>query len=61
VSGQEVWIRVPREDRAPVLAGLGGWNGAGEGDERVGWVVNGTANWLGSLVAREGESEIWND
>jgi hypothetical protein len=40
---------------------LGGWNGNGDGEDRVGWVVKGAANWLGSLVAKEGESEIWND
>jgi ribonuclease P/MRP protein subunit POP8 len=61
VSGQDVWIRVPREDRAPVLAALGGWNGNGDGEDRVGWVVKAAANWLGSLVAKEGGSEIWND
>ncbi|EPE34559.1 hypothetical protein GLAREA_10253 [Glarea lozoyensis ATCC 20868] len=60
VEGQQVWIRVPREDRAPVLAAVGGWNGHGEGEERVGWTVIGASNWLGSLVVRDGEGAVWD-
>lgn len=59
VDGTEAWIRVPREDLSPVVAAVGGWVGGSE-EERVGWRVRGSGNWLGSLVGEKGVEKIWS-
>lgn len=56
----DVWIRVPREDGAGVVAAVGGWvgfsagGGAGEEEVRTGWVVKGWGDWLGGVVLGRG-------
>lgn len=62
IEGSKAWIRTPREDLAPVVAATGGWVGKGMGlDERVGWRVRGSGNWLSTLVAKDEEDSIWKD
>jgi ribonuclease P/MRP protein subunit POP8 len=63
IQGLKVWIRTPREDLAPVLAAVGGWVGKGSigAQEKVGWRVRGSGNWLSSLVAQGEEGSIWKD
>lgn len=62
IEGSKAWIRTPREDLAPVIAATGGWVGKGMGpDERVGWRVRGSGNWLSTLVAKSEEDNIWKD
>ncbi|KAL9101328.1 MAG: hypothetical protein Q9163_003396 [Psora crenata] len=51
VEGSEVWIRLPREDGAAVVAALSQWIGK---DGTVSWRVKGRGDWLGSLVAGNG-------
>lgn len=43
-----MWIRVPREDGAAVVAALSAWVGDKDGNG-VGWRVKGRADWLGAL------------
>ncbi|KAF4544473.1 uncharacterized protein LTHEOB_6043 [Lasiodiplodia theobromae] len=56
----DVWIRVPREDGAGVVAAVGGWvgssagGGGGEEEVRTGWVVKGWGDWLGGVVLGRG-------
>lgn len=62
-GGDEVWIRVPAPDLAPVLAAVGGWvgrSGVG-GQERVSWRVMGSGLWLGGVLAGTEEVSIWRD
>ncbi|MCJ1304333.1 hypothetical protein MMC08_007145 [Hypocenomyce scalaris] len=48
LDGSDLWIRVPREDGAAVVAGLSAWVGDKEGNG-VGWRVRGRGDWLGAL------------
>ncbi|KAF2085802.1 hypothetical protein K490DRAFT_67400 [Saccharata proteae CBS 121410] len=50
-SGNDIWIRVPRQDGSAVVAACGGYVGGGNG-EGVGWRVRGWGGWLGGLVGR---------
>ncbi|KAH7393101.1 hypothetical protein BKA64DRAFT_675284 [Cadophora sp. MPI-SDFR-AT-0126] len=60
VEGREAWIRIPREDLSPVIAAVGGWTGGSEVDDKVGWRVLTSGNWLSVLVAQGGADLIWN-
>jgi ribonuclease P/MRP protein subunit POP8 len=61
VEGTECWIRVPREDLSSVIAALGGWVGGKENEEKVGWRVKGSENWLSILVGERGREGIWKE
>lgn len=61
VNGSECWIRVPREDLAPVIAAMGGWVGGRNAGGQVGWRVMGSGNWLSVLVAHCEAERIWKD
>lgn len=60
VDGRECWIRVPREDLSPVMAAVGGWVGGNNEQEKVGWMVKASGNWLSSLVGNQGVEKIWS-
>jgi ribonuclease P/MRP protein subunit POP8 len=53
------WIRVPREDLKAVIAAMGQWVGADEGNAKVAWKLKASGNWLGSLVASQGIQDTW--
>lgn len=62
VSAQQVWVRVPAEDRSAVVAAVGGWAGREDGgDGDVGWRVRAYGDWLGALVKAGGEKRVWGD
>ncbi|PMD28305.1 hypothetical protein NA56DRAFT_614575 [Hyaloscypha hepaticicola] len=61
VEGTECWIRVPREDLSSVVAALGGWVGGKENEDKVGWKVKGSGNWLSILVGERGREGIWKE
>ncbi|KAJ5752044.1 hypothetical protein N7520_008961 [Penicillium odoratum] len=46
------WIRVPRDDGAPVVGALSSW--VGSGSVNVAWRVCAKGNYLGALVAGSG-------
>ena len=52
VEGRSVWIRVPREDGVALVGALSQWVGK-EGD--VSWRVKAKGEWLGSVVAGNGD------
>ncbi|TKA69154.1 hypothetical protein B0A49_06491 [Cryomyces minteri] len=59
IRAGEVWVRVPRDDGAAVVAGVSGWvGGGGNGAEggSLGWRVLGRSDWLASLET-EGEGQ----
>ncbi|SLM38985.1 hypothetical protein LPUS_09401 [Lasallia pustulata] len=59
LSGPDVWIRVPREDGAAVVAALSAWVGDKEGSG-VGWRVRGRAEWLGVLPDGGGPEDLFD-
>lgn len=60
VENGECWIRVPREDLSAVVAAVGGWVGNGQSNNRVGWRVRKSGNWLGSLVGGRTVDRTWS-
>ena len=52
VEGRSVWIRVPREDGVALVGALSQWVGK-EGD--VSWRVKAKGEWLGCVVAGNGD------
>lgn len=53
VNGEnDIWIRVPTEDRSAVVAALGAWMGRGDKEEdgTFGWRVLDTGAWLPGVV-----------
>lgn len=52
VEARSVWIRVPREDGVALVGALSQWVGK-EGD--VSWRVKAKGEWLGSVVAGNGD------
>ena len=57
-EANECWVRVPRQDLSPFLAGVGGWIGE---HGAVGWRVRSSGNWLSALVGNKDVEKIWND
>jgi len=56
VDGDEVWIRIPQEDRNVLSAAVGGWvSSKGEG-----WRVKGTSSWdARALPPRDGGQDLF--
>ncbi|KAK0512819.1 hypothetical protein JMJ35_004836 [Cladonia borealis] len=52
VEGGSLWIRVPREDEVALVGALSQWVGK-DGD--VSWRVKAKGEWLGSVVAGNGD------
>lgn len=57
LEGQEVWIRVPADDRAAVVAAAGGWiSGSGES-----WRVKGWSHWDVRASGRDAGQKLFED
>ncbi|KAI0470838.1 hypothetical protein GGR56DRAFT_678130 [Xylariaceae sp. FL0804] len=65
---RECWVRVPRGDLGALAAAATAWsgsvddqyhNGGGGGAVRSSLVVRGCSDWLGALVGKRGERELW--
>ena len=52
IEGRGVWIRIPREDGVALVGALSQWVGK-EGD--VSWRVQAKGEWLGSVLAGNGD------
>lgn len=50
-----VWVRIPREDAAAVVAALSSWIGGGASGANVAWRVCAKGNYLGALVHGSGK------
>ncbi|PGH01222.1 hypothetical protein AJ79_07993 [Helicocarpus griseus UAMH5409] len=55
-TGQDIlWIRVPRDDTAAVLAAVSSWiGGGGQSGVNVSWRIRAKGNFLGALVGGTG-------
>jgi ribonuclease P/MRP protein subunit POP8 len=57
LSGQDVWTRVPAEDRNVLVAAAGGWvSRNGEG-----WRVKGWSSWNAGAEARDAGQKLFGD
>lgn len=57
LEGQDIWIRVPAEDKGAATAAIGGWvSGKGEG-----WRVKGCSSWDVRAIGRDGGQDLFND
>lgn len=55
LEGRDVWIRVPADDRAALVAAVGGWvSGGGEG-----WRVKGWSHWDAGGGAQNGGQDLF--
>lgn len=56
IQDQDVWIRVPADDRAAVIAAAGGWTSKnGEG-----WRIKGWSHWNASALGRDAGQDLFN-
>ncbi|KAI1853615.1 hypothetical protein JX266_001599 [Neoarthrinium moseri] len=59
VDGAACWLRIPRDDLAAFAAAITAWQGTYEGGLHTTLRVKGCSDWLGTLVGRQGEDEMW--
>ncbi|ROW08820.1 hypothetical protein VMCG_02769 [Cytospora schulzeri] len=59
VDGRDCWVRVPRQDLGAFAAALAVWPGSG--GAVTGFLVRAAGDWLGALVGRCDQKEIWGD
>ncbi|KAK6440912.1 hypothetical protein LTR95_002868 [Oleoguttula sp. CCFEE 5521] len=57
LDGQDVWIRIPADDRVGFVAAMGGW--VGRGGE--GWRVVGWRSWNADGSGRDGGRDLFGD
>ncbi|KAK3719721.1 hypothetical protein LTR37_004258 [Vermiconidia calcicola] len=57
IEGQDVWIRLPSEDRSALVAAVGGWvSGSGQG-----WRVKGWSSWNADAMGRKSGQDLFTD
>ena len=56
IQDQDIWIRVPYEDGSAVVTAVSQWSSSAN---RVALRLRGRSAWLGGLVGRGNESELW--
>ena len=55
LEGQDLWIRLPAEDRSALVAAVGGWvSGSGEG-----WRVRGWNSWDANAMGRNSGQDLF--
>ncbi|OQN98718.1 hypothetical protein B0A48_15384 [Cryoendolithus antarcticus] len=57
LEGQDVWVRIPADDRVGFVAAMGGW--VGRGGE--GWRVVGWSSWSAGASGRDGGRDLFGD
>lgn len=58
VSGQECWVRVPRQDLGAFSSALTAWIGS---KSASGFRICAAGNWLGALVGQHDQRKIWGE
>lgn len=57
LEGQDVWIRLPREDSSALIAAVGGWISAnGEG-----WRIKGSSSWDANALGKDSGQDLFGD
>jgi ribonuclease P/MRP protein subunit POP8 len=59
VEGPRCWLRVPRDDLGAFSAAITAWQGTYEDGVHSTLRVKACSDWLGSLVGREDEDQLW--
>ncbi|KAI0124226.1 hypothetical protein BJ170DRAFT_76359 [Xylariales sp. AK1849] len=59
VEGASCWLRLPRDDLAAFSAAITAWQGTYDGGVHSTLRVRGCSDWLGCLVGRDGEDQLW--
>ncbi|KAF3068975.1 hypothetical protein GL218_08145 [Daldinia childiae] len=59
VEGKDCWLRVPRDDLAAFSAAITAWQGSYQDGLHSSLRIRGCSDWLGALVGRDGEDELW--
>lgn len=59
VDGADCWLRIPRDDLGVFAAALTAWQGSYEDGAQSTFRIKGCSDWLGSLVGRQGEQQLW--
>ncbi|OQN98264.1 hypothetical protein B0A48_15540 [Cryoendolithus antarcticus] len=57
LEGQDVWIRIPADDRVGFVAATGGWTGRGG----EGWRIVGWSSWSADASGRDGGRDLFGD
>jgi ribonuclease P/MRP protein subunit POP8 len=57
IQDQQVWIRVPADDRQTIIAAVGGWS-----DSRGhGWRVRGSSAWSASAAGKDAGQDLFDN
>ncbi|KAI1477904.1 hypothetical protein K445DRAFT_314795 [Daldinia sp. EC12] len=59
VEGQDCWLRVPRDDLGAFSAAITAWQGSYQDGVHSSLRIRGCSDWLGALVGRDREDELW--
>jgi ribonuclease P/MRP protein subunit POP8 len=59
VEGASCWLRIPRDDLGAFSAAITAWQGTHETGVHSTLRIKGCSDWLGSLVGREREDQLW--
>ena len=59
-EGNRCWVRVPAPDLAAFAAAVTAWSGTSDGGERVVLRLLKCSDWLGCMVGRDGQEEVWS-
>ncbi|KAI0011143.1 hypothetical protein F4779DRAFT_244063 [Xylariaceae sp. FL0662B] len=59
VEGRDCWLRLPRDDLGAFAAAVTAWQGSSQDEIHTSLRIRGCSDWLGALVGRDGEDELW--
>ncbi|KAI8961567.1 hypothetical protein F5Y11DRAFT_325774 [Daldinia sp. FL1419] len=59
VDGKDCWLRMPRDDLGAFSAAITAWQGSYHDGVHSSLRIRGCSDWLGALVGRDGEDELW--
>lgn len=60
VEGNDVWLRVPRQDLSPFAAAITAWPGVSEQGSRHVLRVKQCSDWLGAMVGANDQDKLWS-
>ncbi|CAK7212350.1 hypothetical protein SEUCBS140593_001474 [Sporothrix eucalyptigena] len=61
LDGSEFWVRLPREDLGLFAAALAAWSPGSRGGTSTALRLKASGNWLGSLIGRTEQQDLWKD